>query len=171
MRLEGIRRFEMNGDGRVSATDSDRNLSRNTKMFWIAAGVTVVLMGWFTMAFFRNEMNARDVPLELVLIGLGIIASYATHNKVMRGKCPEARPMHGEWLFISALVWAGIMISLYQGKVFERLWGMDKVAVPEEFYRFLSILVGIFGFSSIWDFFPHLIRPNNNNKNKENGNA
>lgn len=150
----------------MGTNSNERHLSRNTKMFWIAAGVTVVLMGWFTLAFFRNEANMRDVPLELTLIGLGIIASYATHNKVVRGKCPDAKPMHGEWIFIAALIWAGITMSLYQGKVFERLWGMDKVAVPEEFYHFLAILAGIFGFSSIWDFFPRLIRPNNNGDNK-----
>lgn len=138
-----------------------QHLIRNTKMFWIAAGVTSALMGWFTLAFFRDEWDMLDVPVPIVYIGVGIITSYVLHNKAVKAKCPEPRNMPGEWIFISALVWAGIMMTLYQVKAFEKLWGISTVAIPGQFNEFLGSISGVFGFSSVWDFIPRL-KINNN---------
>jgi hypothetical protein len=130
-------------------------------MFWIAAGVTISLMAWFTLAFFREEWNMHDVPVEIVFIGLAFIASYVGHNKiVVQRKCPDVEDKPGHTILITALVWTAVLMTLYQTKAFEHLLGMNKIAVPEHFYRFVEVLAGIFGFSSIWNFFP---RPKNNN--------
>jgi len=138
-------------------TDKDKRcLARNTKMFWIAAACTFFLIALFTAAFFREEIGVRDVPIEIVIILSGFIATYAIHNKNTKSKFPDAGSKFGEWILISILVWAGIMLSLYQGKVYERLWGMEEVATPQHFYRFLEVQATIFGVSGLWDFIPGL---------------
>lgn len=144
----------------------DRHLVRHNQLFWIAAGATVVLMAWFTLAFFRNEWNMRDVPLEIVFIGVALIGSYIGHNKiVVQNKCPGEKGRAGQWIFISALVWTGIVVTFYQTRAFEHLFGMNKIVVPEHFYRFVEVLAGLFGFSSIWNFFPRTRSDNNTNGN------
>ena len=135
---------------------ADPCLARNTKMFWIAAGCTLFLTGLFTAAFFREEIGVRDVPVEIVIILSGFIATYAIHNKNTKSKDDEEKSRFGEWILISTLVWAAIIFGLYQGNAYERLWGIEGVAVPQHFYRFLEIITFIFGVSGIWDFIPGL---------------
>ena len=144
--------MNQNGNG------NGKHIIRNRKMRWIAAGVTLALMAWFTAAFFRNQWNMLDVPIPAVYIGFGIIASYAVHNKAVSGKCPEEKDKlaWGDWIFISALLWAGIMLSLYQAKAFEKLWGINDVAIPGQFFEFLGSISGLFGLSSIFEFVPRL---------------
>lgn len=140
----------------VSPNENKKDESRNALLFYTAAFISFGLMVWFTLAFFREHWKMYDVSVGMLFIGLGIVASYAAHNKVVKRKCPELKNRPGEWIFVIVLAWASAMWTLYQIRLFSRLWGIE-LAVPEQFYSFVGSLAAIFGFSRIWDF----VSPNN----------
>lgn len=138
--------------GRGGIMPKERSEKRSSFLFYAAAGTSIALAIWLTLAFFREEFEFRDVGFETVLFGLGIITAYSGHRSTIRYKenCSTTKP--GEWIFAALLVWGFVMLSMYQLKIPEKIWEIEAKR-PEYFYFFFEGLLGIFGGTTFVDFF------------------
>lgn len=145
--------------------ESDKGVKRNRILFYAAAGATISLLCWFTLAFFRKELEMYDVSSGITSVGLGIISSYVAHNKAVRKRCPGMKEKPGEWIFAIVLLWALAVWTLYQIQLLPKVWGIELI-VPQQFYIFLGSVTGIFGISSVWDFLLPIKLPSKKEENR-----
>ena len=126
----------------MSANSNVRHEKRNEMLFWVAAVMSFSLVAWFTLAFFRKEWGMLDVSLGIMSIGLGIIASYAGHNKFLKTRCGDngenCKNRPGEWIFMFIVFWACAMWTLYQTQALEH-WKGIVLDIPAQFYE-LSLI-------------------------------
>lgn len=145
----------------MSANNNGRHEKRNTLLFWIAAGVSLSLIIWFSLAFFRNVWGMHDVSLGIMSIGLAIIASYAGHNNFVKSRCGEnGKNRPGEWIFALIIFWAILMWTIYQTRALYH-WKAIELLVPEQFYEFVGTIVAIFSGTRVWDLFSSTRSKNN----------
>jgi high-affinity Fe2+/Pb2+ permease len=154
-----------NGDNKNNTVVSkhvERNVRRNEGLFRVGVTTSILIAFLFTLAFFREQIDIFDIPMEVVLGALAIIGAYTGHNRAMQAQDQCIEGKRGDVVFICLLVWGGIMFTLYMLRFFHVYFGFD-IVVPQNFYLFFEGLILIYIGSSAFDLFVGIKRSNGTN--------